>query len=183
MAATLVQRAAWLGKFLSPSPRLFQYHREVRRSGHFDRAFYLGVNASLHPLFRAFPERHFVVFGEREGLQPNPEFSSRAYLRQNTDLTAWAERPYQHFLRHGRFENRPTRELPAGANTGKQVAPVVRARGDAASRGLVVGNAVMGQLVRLGHMRFVLLPRWHRGAAKGSLDSRIGGHIGVLGSI
>ncbi len=133
MAATLVQRAAWLGKFLSPSPRLFQYHREVRRSGHFDRAFYLGVNASLHPLFRAFPERHFVVFGEREGLQPNPEFSSRAYLRQNTDLTAWAEQPYQHFLRHGRFENRPTRELPAGANTGKQVAPVVRARGDAAN--------------------------------------------------
>ena len=32
------------------------------------------------------------------------------------------------------------------------------ARGDAASRGLVVGNAVMGQLVRLGHMRFVLCP-------------------------
>ena len=33
-----------------------------------------------------------------------------------------------------------------------------RARGDAASRGLVVGNAVMGQLARLGHARIVFGP-------------------------
>ena len=53
------------------------------------------------------------------------------------------------------------------------------ARGDATCRGLVVGDAVMGQLVRLGHMRIVFRPRWHRGAVKGSLHSRIEGHIGL----
>ena len=47
-----------------------------------------------------------------------------------------------------------------------------RPRGDAARRGLVVGDAVMGQLVRLGHIRIVFRPRWHRGAVKGSLHSR-----------
>ena len=47
-----------------------------------------------------------------------------------------------------------------------------RTRGDAASRGLVLGDAVMGQFARLGHARIVLPPRWHRGAVKGSLHSR-----------
>jgi hypothetical protein len=28
-------------------------------------------------------------------------------------------------------------------------------------------------------MRIVFRPRWHRGAVKGSLHSRIAGHIGV----
>ena len=46
------------------------------------------------------------------------------------------------------------------------------ARGDAASQWLVLGNAVLGQLARLGHARIVLAPRWHREAVKGSLLSR-----------
>ena len=47
-----------------------------------------------------------------------------------------------------------------------------RTRGDAASRWLVLGDAVMGQFARLGHSRIVLSPRWHCGAMKGSLHSR-----------
>ena len=47
-----------------------------------------------------------------------------------------------------------------------------RTRGDAASRRLVLGDAVMGRFARLGHSRIVLSPRWHRGAMKGSLHSR-----------
>ena len=49
------------------------------------------------------------------------------------------------------------------------------ARGYAASRGLVVGHTAMDQLVRLGHMRIVFRPRWHRRTMKGSLHSRITG--------
>ena len=51
------------------------------------------------------------------------------------------------------------------------------ARGNTASRRLVVGNGGM-QSVRLGHANR-LPPRWHRGAVKGSLDSRIGSYIGA----
>ena len=47
-----------------------------------------------------------------------------------------------------------------------------RARGNAASRRLVLGDAAMGQFARLGHSRIVSPPRWHRGAVKGSLHSR-----------
>ena len=48
-----------------------------------------------------------------------------------------------------------------------------RTRGDAASHGLVLGDAVMGQFARLGHIcESSWSPRWHCGAVKGSLHSR-----------
>ena len=46
-----------------------------------------------------------------------------------------------------------------------------RTRSNAASHRLVLGNAVMGQLTGFGHANR-LVPRWHRGALKGSLVSR-----------
>lgn len=139
MAAQWMQRARWLGAFLNPHPRISRYLRAIRQGQHFDRAFYLGANPGLHPLFRIFPERHYVVFGEREGRQPNPEFSPRAYLRHNPDLSAWTARPYLHFLLYGRREQRITRELPAGAETGQCPAPVLRpAEGPKAPFAIVV---------------------------------------------
>ena len=128
MTARLVQQAEWLGEFLNPHPRIERYLRAIRQAGHFDRTFYRGANPGLHPLFRAFPERHYVVFGEREGRQPNPEFSPRAYIRHNPDLTGWAARPYLHFLLYGRRENRLTRDLPSGRMTDNRPAPVLRPR-------------------------------------------------------
>ena len=128
MTARLVQQAEWLGEFLNPHPRIARYLRAIRQAGHFDRTFYRGANPGLHPLFRAFPERHYVVFGEREGRQPNPEFSPRAYIRHNPDLTGWAARPYLHFLLYGRRENRLTRDLPSGRMTDNRPAPVLRPR-------------------------------------------------------
>ena len=126
MTAQWLQRARWLATFLNPDPRVSDYLRAIRRGHHFDRSFYLGADPGLHALFRAFPERHYVVFGEREGRQPNADFSPRAYLRHNPDLAAWAGRPYLHFLLYGRREQRVTREPPAGAETGQQPAPVLR---------------------------------------------------------
>ncbi len=138
MMASLIQRAGWLREFLSIHPGVIWYLWWIRRGRHFDRAFYLGANPGLHPLFRVFPERHYVIFGERQGLQPNPEFSPRAYIRHNADLRDWADRPYMHFLRYGRQEHRLTRDLPKGAGTGNLPAPVLRTRAAKAPQAVVV---------------------------------------------
>ena len=91
------------------------YIRQAKRSGLFDRQFYLGTNPSLHWLHRAFPERHFVQLGEGLGLCPNPDFSPAAYLRHNPDLAALQCPPFLHFLRFGRHELRLTKDLPQDA--------------------------------------------------------------------
>ena len=83
------------------------------------------------------------------------------------------------------YQDRPVQRFHRLALLGIEAGEILRGRsrpgtrGDAASRGLVVGDAVMDQLVRLGHMRIVFRPRWHRGAVKGSLHSRIERHIGL----
>ena len=88
------------------------YIRHIRKSGLFDRHFYLTTNPRLHPLFRLMPERHFAVFGEAMGLQPNPDFSPNAYLRHNPDLASYAHAPFSHFIAIGRKEQRVTKDLP-----------------------------------------------------------------------
>lgn len=126
MTARLIQQVGWLAEFLNPNPRIRRDLQTIRRSGHFDRAFYLRDNPQLHPLFRRFPERHYLVFGEREGRRPNPTFSARAYLRHNPDLADWAGRGYVHFLRYGRNEHRLTQDLPPGAPCPLRPAPCLR---------------------------------------------------------
>ena len=78
----------------------------------------------------------------------------------------------------GQHQNRAVQRLDRIALFGIEAVEILRAgrgprtRGDAASRWLVLGDAVMGQFARLGHARIVLAPRWHREAVKGSLLSR-----------
>ncbi len=85
----------------------------------------------------------------------------------------------------GQHQNRPVQRFHRLALLGIEAREILRGRGragtrgDAASGGLVLGDFVMDQLVRLGHMRIVFRPRWHRGAVKGSLHSRIERHIGL----
>src|SRR6185312_499514 len=78
----------------------------------------------------------------------------------------------------GQHQNRPIERYDSIALFGIEAVEILRAgrgprtRGDAASRGLVLGDAVMWQFARLGHSRIVSAPRWHREAGKGSLHSR-----------
>ena len=134
MAARLIQQAGWFGRFFNPDPRVLWYLFNIRRVAHFDREYYLRAGPALHPLHRAFPERHYVLFGEREGRQPSPDFSPRAYLRHNPDLQDWAAKPYLHYLLYGRRECRLTRERPEGAANGTRPAPVLRRPADAGPR-------------------------------------------------
>lgn len=95
------------------SPRQFLYVRRMKRSGLFDRKFYLEVNPLIHWIFRFFPERHYVLFGEAAGLYPNPDFSPKAYIKHNPDLRGRGLAPFDHYLRAGRHEQRVTRDLPS----------------------------------------------------------------------
>lgn len=64
------------------------YLRLLKSSPEFDRAYYRARNPRLHPLFKLFPERHYLREGEAMGLMPNPRFSPYAYLAFNPDLAA-----------------------------------------------------------------------------------------------
>lgn len=130
MAARLIQQAGWLGTFFNMNPKVLWYLFAIRRAHTFDRRYYLGNGPTLHPLYQRFPERHYVLYGEREGRQPSADFSPRAYLRYNPDLKDWAQKPYLHYVLYGRHEQRLTRELPA-ARGSNQPAPVLRRPPDA----------------------------------------------------
>ncbi len=116
MLDTILRRSARLARFAAPDPLTFWRVWTIRRSGRFDRTFYRGVNPGLHPIYRAFPERHYVLFGEAIGLRPSGAFSPEAYLAQNPDLRGQPS-PFVHYVRHGHAERRVARDPsvdPAG---------------------------------------------------------------------
>ena len=116
MLDTILRRTVRLARFAAPDPLTFWRVRAIRRSGHFDRAFYRGINPGLHPIYRAFPERHYVLFGEAIGLRPSSAFSPKGYLAQNPDLRGLPS-PLLHYVRQGHAERRVARDPsfdPAG---------------------------------------------------------------------
>lgn len=118
-------------RFFSPAPAHFYATWKIRRSGLFDRAFYRNSHPTLNALFYLFPERHYVLYGEPAGLQPNPIFSPIAYRHLNGDLSD-QKSPFLHYVRYGKFENRMIRYDPtAGPLRGPLLPPVLRAAADA----------------------------------------------------
>ncbi|MGR3617180.1 MAG: rhamnan synthesis F family protein [Paracoccaceae bacterium] len=88
--------------FLLPDKNARSYCKRVRESGRFDRRFYRKSNPRLRTLFWLAPERHYVLFGERAGLCPNPEFSPLAYANDCTRARKPPNfRPFDHFLKTG----------------------------------------------------------------------------------
>lgn len=87
--------------------------RAAEKSGLFDPVYYAGAYAQIHPLFHRFPLRHYVVYGEKRGFRPNPEFSPNAYLRYNPDVAAVGISPFHHWVLGGHREGRVHKELPS----------------------------------------------------------------------
>ncbi|UYV37199.1 hypothetical protein N4R57_19945 [Rhodobacteraceae bacterium D3-12] len=105
------RKAATVLRYLFPTAGDRAYLAAMRSSGQFDRAYYLDSNPRLNPLFRLWPERHYVQLGEANGVCPNPGFSPRAYLFHNPDLGD-IRQPLRHYIEVGRGEGRVVLAAP-----------------------------------------------------------------------
>jgi lipopolysaccharide biosynthesis protein len=111
-AALIWARLCKVLRLMVPRPSEVALHWQARRTGLFDAAFYRGAYPSLHPFYRVFAFRHYVVWGEGAGLRPNPDFCPRVYLQLNPDVATSGMRPFAHYLNGGHKEGRLTRPLP-----------------------------------------------------------------------
>ena len=84
----------------------------IRRSGLFDKAFYLKNNPDVLEL-AVNPMRHFLLYGGLEGRDPGPGFSSRSYLDTNPDVRKAKANPLLHYLKYGIKEGRSITALEA----------------------------------------------------------------------
>ena len=104
---------------LPPSPELLQISSvwsfgtfdpeardaaDLRRSGLFDAACYLGGGPALEP--GCEPLLHYLRHGWREGRRPNPYFDPAWYIARHPDVRALGCDPLVHYLRHGEREGR-----------------------------------------------------------------------------
>lgn len=110
-------------RFAFPGLASLRVERDIRNSRLFTRNFYLSSNPHLRWLFRLFPLRHYVVFGEVSGLFPNKGFDPKAYDRLNPDVRESTFSPFQHYVLHGRFEKRITLD-PTPVPRGLPVPPI-----------------------------------------------------------
>ncbi len=110
--------------FLKPQERAAL--KAGRDSGLFDPVYYSGAYPQVHALFRPFLLRHYIVYGERMGYRPNPDFSPSAYLRYNPDVADQGVSPFLHYARSGHKEDRLTKELPKVEELPDVLAPKLR---------------------------------------------------------
>ncbi len=102
------------------------YLKAARKSGLFDPVYYAGAHPQIHPLFRRFGLRHYIVHGEARGLRPNPDFSPRAYLRYNPDVAQTGMPPFLHWVLGGHAEARVHKEMPRIEDFPEITAPRLR---------------------------------------------------------
>jgi lipopolysaccharide biosynthesis protein len=74
---------------------------QIRVSGRFDAAHYL-AQIKNRQLKHHFPLTHYVISGERKGLQPTSDFAPLLYLGQNEHLVDLQSNLFAHFLKRGR---------------------------------------------------------------------------------
>lgn len=102
------------------------YLKAAQKSSLFDPVYYRGAYPGIHALFHRYPLRHYIVFGEKRGFRPNPDFSPAAYLRYNPDVDEMGMPPFLHYVLAGRHEDRITKELPETRQLPSVDTPVLR---------------------------------------------------------
>ncbi len=103
-----------------------KYLKATEGTGLFDPVYYKGAYPGIHPFFHRFGLRHYIVFGEKRGFRPNPDFSPAAYLRYNPDVDELGMPPLEHYVLAGRHEDRITKELPETRKLPTVETPVLR---------------------------------------------------------
>ena len=86
--------------FLLDALRYFRNYALIKRSGLFDREFYLEDNPDVAGS-GVDPLRHYLRFGWREGREPSRDFDGNGYLRKRPDVRAAGVCPLVHFLLEG----------------------------------------------------------------------------------
>jgi lipopolysaccharide biosynthesis protein len=125
-APTFLTRLIRLARVMILSSQERNYLRAIRKSGMFDPVYYRGAYPKLNPMYRRFPEKHYIAYGENMGFRPNPDFSPFAYLRYNTDVADQRMRPFRHYIEAGHRETRITKEMPDELGLPDIDAPVLR---------------------------------------------------------
>jgi hypothetical protein len=82
--------------------------REIVRT-EFNGAYYLAMNPDVAAAGADLMD-HFLLFGWREGRDPNGDFSVKGYLARYPDVAAAGLNPFVHYLKQGRAEGRSPRE-------------------------------------------------------------------------
>jgi len=128
MIPPLIRKVRTVLRYLVPTAEDRDYIALMRAEGQFDPDYYLASTPGLKPLFRIWPERHYVQLGEANGLCPNPRFSPRAYLFHNPDLDRPGIRPLLHYMRTGAAETRQVLAPPGGPGPALGTLPRIEAR-------------------------------------------------------
>jgi len=77
----------------------------IRRSGMFDHQYYLRNNLDVARGCKD-PIWHYVRNGWREGRNPNKNFDTRKYLKDNANFVAQNVNPFYHYINIDRGKNR-----------------------------------------------------------------------------
>lgn len=104
-----IQAALTSEKSLREKAELTSDYWIIKNSGLFDETFYLSHNEDVRTADMD-PIRHYVIFGWKEGRDPNPNFDTSYYLQGNPDVVDAKSNPFVHYIRFGRKENRLSRE-------------------------------------------------------------------------
>ncbi|WP_310621705.1 glycosyltransferase family protein [Flexibacterium corallicola] len=87
-------------------PDYFDHHHEIMKDS-FDAKYYEINNPDVAES-GIDPLKHFILYGWREGRDPNSEFSTKFYLSCNPDVSDANINPFWHYLVAGREEGRQT---------------------------------------------------------------------------
>ena len=95
-------------KKLSKQERVLRYQREIiLKSGLFDEDFYLRSYPDVAAR-KTDPICHYLLFGAREGRNPNPSFNTGSYLGRYPDVRNDSNKtnPFIHYILYGKQEKR-----------------------------------------------------------------------------
>lgn len=87
--------------FRQKSPK----YKIIKNSKFFIREWYFSVYPDVAEA-KIDPYKHYLKHGWKEGRDPGPNFSTRAYLVNNPDVKAAGINPLVHFEKYGFRENR-----------------------------------------------------------------------------
>lgn len=104
----LLRLTANILKYIGNPLKYYRYQSDrfiVKNSGLFDEEWYL---SEYHDLYLSTVDllKHFILYGNREGRNPNSVFDTKYYLKKYPDVKESGFNPLVHYIRYGWKEGR-----------------------------------------------------------------------------